>query len=170
MTDNISEPAREWEYRNFLCRLYRLGGIKLLGYVRVGDEWTQVLETENFLDDKESKVENEVDRIIRKAIRDEADKIDFPFDDPVDPNPGINPNPNPNPLPPDDDPWPPGPYYGPPEYDHTYIPNIQLGNQSGTATVAILSQDPEKLAETMVSDLVDSINTTNEEEQPITFR
>lgn len=143
MTDNISEPAREWEYRNFLCRLYRLGDIKILGYVRVGDEWTQVIETENFIDDKESQVEHEVDRIIREAIRDEANKLDFPFDDPVDPNPGIDPidpNPNPNPYPPNDDPFDPGPTW----MSITGIPVVTTGTASirttdGTSTLVSLS-------------------------------
>jgi len=119
MTDSISEPAREWEYRNFLCRLYRLGDIKILGYVRVGDEWTQAVETERMTADVANDVESEVDRIIREAIREETNKLDFPFDDPIDPNPGIDPidpNPNPNPYPPNDDPLDPGPtwdyYYG----------------------------------------------------------
>lgn len=156
MTDNISEPAREWEYRNFLCRIYRLGDIKLLGYVCVGDEWTQVLDTENFIDDKESLVENEVDRIIREAITDKADGLDFPIGDPVDPNPGIDPiDPNPNPIPPNDDPLDPGPkwdyYYGYGNNDDMVMfhssGTVSIDTDSGSKLVSLSSIDADDITE-----------------------
>lgn len=126
MTDDMnyeSEPVEYWEYRNFTCALYCLrvpDDSRWIGYVQVGDEWTEVLDRTGTdpTDDPErmrERVEDEVDSIIRKAIRDEANQLDWPFDDPVDPNPGIDPidpNPNPNPYPPDDDPFDPGPTWG----------------------------------------------------------
>lgn len=107
MTDTISEPAREWEYRGFTCRLYRLGDITLLGYVEFGDEWVQVLETEDFKDDDGQRVEDEVDRIIRTVVRDESDDgIDIPTQPTL---PDVEPYPQPFP---DDDDDPLGPNNG----------------------------------------------------------
>lgn len=159
----ISKPTAEWEYRNFLCRVYRLGDIKVLGYVRVGDEWTQVIETEDMTTDVLNKVESEVDQIIMNALGDGTTDYDWTLDDPIDPQPNIDPiNPGPGPIDPnpDDDPLPPGPHYGPPEFDHTYIPYFQQHNDSGTATITILSKDPDELAGTNMNRLLSSIDDT----------
>jgi hypothetical protein len=120
MTDYESEPVEYWEYRNVQCALYCLRvpeNSRWIGYVQFADEWVEVLDEDGHdpSDDPEqmkTTVEDEVDRRIRKAIEDEAERIDFPFDEPVNPDPGVDPiDPNPTPLPPndDDDPFGPGP-------------------------------------------------------------
>lgn len=162
MTEQPSDPAREWGHRNFLCRIYQLGQFKVLGYVRIGDEWKQVVETEDVDEDVKSRVENEVDSIIREAVREETNDLDWPFDDPIDPNPnpGIDPivpdpNPNPNPNP---NPWG-GPYWD---------DDVKLLD-SGVTTVTVLSKDPSKLGNEEARELADSINTAVHEHQSDTF-
>lgn len=112
MTDTpVSEPAKEWEYRNMTCRLYRLDDIRLLGYVRVGDVWHNVYDSDVFdedpLRDATNEVEMKVDVVITQATREKSDDPD-PFDYPVpDPNPHPLPDYDPNPFPDiDPDPFP----------------------------------------------------------------
>lgn len=142
MTEQPSEPAREWEYRNFLCRIYQLGQIKVIGYVRVGDQWTQVTETDNVEDDVKTTIERKVDSIIRDAITDD-DPLDLPISDPgIDPNPGIDPiDPGPAPHPPNDDPFPPKPRWDTIEYHNTYIPHIST-DESALERLRLLSGTP----------------------------
>lgn len=141
MTDELqktSEPAAEWEYRNMKCRVYRLGDIKTLGYVRIGDEWTQVLETDDTSENVLDRVEDEVDDIIEAAIEEVLDEADntWPFDDPINPNPGVDPiDPNPNPIDPNpgpDDPFDPGPTWHSPIW---MVGDEVPVRQYGTATV-----------------------------------
>lgn len=120
MSDLPSKPTRQWEYRNMQCRLYRLGDIVLIGYVRVADEWIEVFETDDVVgSDMESIVqiiEDEADEIVDAAIESvlEQDDSKSIYDelDPVDPNPGVDPNPRPDPGPhPLPNPYDPDPEY-----------------------------------------------------------
>lgn len=104
MTDK-SKPTNEWTYRNFLCRYYQLGDIGTYGYVRVGDVWKQVFESNDDEIDARSFVEEEVDSMIDDMVSDD-DTPQYPIVDPVpqdpypiDPGP-IDPGPDdPGPLP-----------------------------------------------------------------------
>lgn len=112
---NISEPIREWTYRGFNCRLYRLGDITLVGYVQIGDRWKRVIETDDFKDYDGQRVENEVDKIIDTALDyDESNRRRPQWPDPnPNPLPDINPDPGPDPYPDTDPdfPWNDGPVW-----------------------------------------------------------
>lgn len=86
MTDEQTQhsiPAEFWEYRNFKCALYRLhlpDDSRWIGYVRVGDEWTEAIDCHgtDSSDEPEQmrdRVEDKVDWIIRDALREEMNDL-----------------------------------------------------------------------------------------------
>lgn len=100
----MSEDAsNEWQYRNFDCRLRVLDlptGTRYLGFVRVGDTWTEVVERKDSTEtDAMDAVEDFVDELIEDALEDVVDdtpEIDLPQipeeDYPTIPDPGDYPN------------------------------------------------------------------------------
>lgn len=111
-----------WHYREVPCKLYCIDvpdDERWLGYAKMGDEWTEVLdETDIDQSSAKSKVERRVNMMLMAALKesDGDDKEGWrnPLDDLIDPD-DIDPTPLPELEPLDPDPVPPRPTPEPPE-------------------------------------------------------
>lgn len=88
-------PHKEWTYREIECQLYKHqkpDGFQWVGYVKVGDEWHEVIDRAIEEESKAvSLVEKNVDKLIRKALT-EQEPTRY---DPLYPTPTPAPEPDP---------------------------------------------------------------------------
>lgn len=113
-----TEPTESWTYRNCECRCYSILDGRILGYVRIGDEWVDVLDTDTEPNDPQSLIEEEVDKVLDAAL-------DYDRDDGLSREPYLPSDPSPDPIDPkpfpDTDPYPPDPDPNPMWRDHTRV-------------------------------------------------
>lgn len=96
------DPYKSWEYRSIECQLFKYtkpDGFRWGGYIKIGDEWLEVLNADDIdEDDAVSKIESRVDLVVMKAKGEIDEKPEIPQIDP--------PRPAPQPVP-ASDPWKP---------------------------------------------------------------